>query len=91
MVVNCAPTRQRRRAETNEVGRFRVNAVGPSILARRRNGSAQNWCNFTDYVFDGTAPDPYQEGPAQPAVGIWPTQTRWRMRAEAVVRALGRR
>ena len=65
VVVNCAAYTAVDDAETNESIAFRVNAVGPSILARRCNEIGAKLVQIsTDYVFDGTAPDPYQEGPS---------------------------
>ena len=65
---------------------FRVNAVGPAILARRCNEIGAKLVQIsTDYVFDGTAPDPYQEG-AQPnpqsAYGRTKLAGEWAVRAE---------
>ncbi|MEI2729508.1 MAG: NAD(P)-dependent oxidoreductase [Candidatus Nanopelagicales bacterium] len=86
VVVNCAAYTAVDDAETNEAIAFRVNAVGPAILARRCNEIGAKLVQIsTDYVFDGTAPDPYQEG-AQPnpqsAYGRTKLAGEWAVRAE---------
>ena len=86
VVVNCAAYTAVDDAETNESIAFRVNAVGPAILARRCNEIGAKLVQIsTDYVFDGTAPDPYQEG-AQPnpqsAYGRTKLAGEWAVRAE---------
>ena len=69
VVVNCAAYTAVDDAETNESIAFRVNAVGPSILARRCNEIGAKLVQIsTDYVFDGTATEPYAEdAPIDPA------------------------
>ena len=86
VIVNCAAYTAVDDAETNESIAFKVNAVGPSILARRCNEIGAKLVQIsTDYVFDGSAADPYAEG-AQPnpqsAYGRTKLAGEWAVRAE---------
>ncbi len=86
VVVNCAAWTAVDDAETNEAIAFKVNAAGPSVLARRcREIGAKMVQISTDYVFDGNSADPYQEG-AQPnpqsAYGRTKLAGEWAVRAE---------
>ncbi len=86
VVVNCAAWTAVDDAETNEGIAFKVNATGPSVLARRcREIGAKMVQISTDYVFDGDSADPYQEG-AQPnpqsAYGRTKLAGEWAVRAE---------
>ncbi len=86
VVVNCAAWTAVDDAETNEAIAFKVNATGPSVLARRcREIGAKMVQISTDYVFDGNSADPYSEG-AQPnpqsAYGRTKLAGEWAVRAE---------
>ena len=86
IVVNCAAYTAVDNAEADEATAFRVNATGPSVLARRcAEISAKLVQISTDYVFDGTSTDPYAED-AQPnpqsAYGRTKVAGEWAVRAE---------
>jgi dTDP-4-dehydrorhamnose reductase len=69
VVVNCAAWTDVDGAESNEAAAFRINAVGPQVLARACAAADTRLLHIsTDYVFDGTATTPYPEdAPANPA------------------------
>lgn len=85
VVVNCAAYTAVDDAETNEAVAFRVNSVGPANLARRCNEIDARMVQIsTDYVFDGTAADPYAEGAVpnpQSAYGRTKLAGEWAVRA----------
>lgn len=62
LILNAAAYTAVDRAETEATRAFAVNAQGPETLARwcSRNGSTLLHVS-TDYVFDGTKPEPYAE------------------------------
>jgi dTDP-4-dehydrorhamnose reductase len=62
VVVNCAAWTGVDDAESREADAFRLNAVAPALLAgvARRNGARLVQIS-TDYVFDGSATQPYAE------------------------------
>lgn len=67
VIINCAGYTDVERAESEESAAFRVNCEAVSVLAEaaRQTGAAVIHIS-TDYVFDGTASEPYDEG-AEPA------------------------
>lgn len=86
VVVNCAGWTAVDAAETHEAAAFAANAVGPGLLARaaRRHGARLVHVS-TDYVFDGTACEPYPEDhPLAPvsAYGRTKAAGEWAVRAE---------
>ena len=87
VVVNCAAWTAVDDAETQEAEAFAVNAVGPANLARAaREAGARLVHVSTDYVFDGTATEPYAEdAPVSPrsAYGRTKAAGEWAVRAEA--------
>ena len=86
VVVNCAAYTAVDDAETNEAIAFRVNSVGPANLARRCRAIGARMVQIsTDYVFDGTAADPYSEQAdpnPQSAYGRTKLVYEWAVRAE---------
>ena len=87
VVVNCAAWTDVDGAETNEAAAFRINAVGPQVLARACAAADTRLLHIsTDYVFDGTATTPYAESaPANPASAYGRTKAagEWAVRAHA--------
>ncbi|WP_028046871.1 dTDP-4-dehydrorhamnose reductase [Cellulomonas sp. URHE0023] len=87
VVINCAAYTAVDAAEADEDTAFRVNAVGPSLLARAaRRAGARIVQVSTDYVFGGDATVPYPEDfPAAPrsAYGRTKVAGEWAVRAEA--------
>lgn len=86
VVLNCAAWTAVDDAETEEAAAFEVNAVGPALLARAcaREG-VRLVQTSTDYVFDGTASEPYPSDAAmQPrsAYGRTKAAGEWAVRAE---------
>ncbi|MFH5824190.1 dTDP-4-dehydrorhamnose reductase [Georgenia sp. AZ-5] len=86
VVINCAAWTAVDDAETHESEAFRINAVGPQLLARaaKRVGARMVQIS-TDYVFDGHASTPYGEGAAMaPASAYGRTKAagEWAVRAE---------
>ena len=85
-VVNCAAWTRVDAAETEELAASRVNAAGPRVLAGECRKRGILLCHLsTDYVFDGTATSPIDEGAEphpQSAYG------RGKLEGEAAVRAL---
>lgn len=62
VVVNAAAYTAVDAAEREEAAAFRVNALGPAALARAVAGTRIRLVQVsTDYVFDGTATEPYAE------------------------------
>ncbi len=87
VVVNCAAWTAVDDAESDEAGAFRLNAVGPQLLARAAHGAGARMVQVsTDYVFDGSATQPYAEDAAlAPASAYGRTKAagEWAVRAEA--------
>lgn len=86
VVVNCAAWTDVDGAETAEGAAFAVNAVGPAVLAR---ACAQRGARLvhvsTDYVFAGTASEPYPEDALlapRSAYGRTKAAGEWAVRAE---------
>lgn len=86
IVVNCAAYTAVDPAEENEATAFAVNAVGPQLLARKTRDMGARLVHIsTDYVFSGTATEPYAEyGPLAPASAYGRTKAagEWAVRAE---------
>jgi dTDP-4-dehydrorhamnose reductase len=87
VVVNCAAYTAVDAAETDEPAAFAVNAVGPANLARACAASGSRLVQIsTDYVFDGSATDPYAaDAPVAPrsAYGRTKLAGEWAARAGA--------
>jgi dTDP-4-dehydrorhamnose reductase len=85
VVVNCAAWTAVDDAETHEPAAFRVNALGPAVLARAcaRTGAGLVQIS-TDYVFDGAASAPY---PVDAAPGPRSAYGRTKLAGEWAVRA----
>jgi dTDP-4-dehydrorhamnose reductase len=85
VVVNCAAWTAVDAAESAEPAAFDVNAVGAGLLARAcaRHGAALVQVS-TDYVFDGTASEPYAEAAAPAPCSAY---GRTKAAGERVVRA----
>jgi dTDP-4-dehydrorhamnose reductase len=67
VVINAAAYTAVDAAETDEDAAYRVNAVGPGVLAVATAGRARLLHVSTDYVFDGQAASPYAEDhPTEP-------------------------
>jgi dTDP-4-dehydrorhamnose reductase len=86
VVLNCAAYTAVDNAETNEGLSFTINAVGPQLLARAaRIAGARMIQISTDYVFDGSATEPYAaDAPIAPrsAYGRTKAAGEWAVRAE---------
>jgi dTDP-4-dehydrorhamnose reductase len=85
VLVNCAAWTAVDDAQSHEAQAFAVNALGPHLLARAC-AAAGAWMLqvSTDYVFDGTATQPYPESaPAAPrsAYGRTKAAGEWAVRA----------
>jgi dTDP-4-dehydrorhamnose reductase len=87
VVVNCAAWTAVDDAEAHESQAFWLNAVGAANVARAcANAGARLVHVSTDYVFDGTATEPYPEdAPLAPrsAYGRTKAAGEWAVRAEA--------
>lgn len=87
VVVNCAAWTAVDDAETDEAAAFTLNAVGPQLLARAAHRAGARMVQIsTDYVFDGSATDPYAEdAPLAPASAYGRTKGagEWAVRAES--------
>ena len=85
-VVNTAAYTAVDDAESNEGVAFRVNAVGPAVLARATRAAGARMVHVsTDYVFAGDASSPYAEdAPLAPrsAYGRTKAAGEWAVRAE---------
>ena len=86
VVVNTAAYTAVDAAETAEGVAFRINAVGPALLARAAHAAGARMVQIsTDYVFAGDATSPYAEdapiGPAG-AYGRTKAAGEWAVRAE---------
>ncbi|MDC5697701.1 dTDP-4-dehydrorhamnose reductase [Intrasporangium calvum] len=85
LIVNCAAFTRVDDAETEEAQAFRVNAVGAANLARGAAHAGARLVQIsTDYVFDGTATEPYAaEHPPAPrsAYGRTKLAGEWAVRA----------
>lgn len=85
VVANCAAWTAVDEAETHEPQAFAVNAVGAANLARAASAAGARMVQIsTDYVFDGSATDPYAEDePIRPisAYGRTKAAGEWAVRA----------
>jgi dTDP-4-dehydrorhamnose reductase len=61
-IVNCSAYNDVDGAETNRESAFAINAHGPSVLAQAASATGAILVHYgTDFVFDGTAAEPYAE------------------------------
>jgi dTDP-4-dehydrorhamnose reductase len=85
-VVNCAAWTKVDAAESQPDDAFRVNAVGPRLLATAcRDARVRLLHISTDYVFDGTATTPVDESAPTSPLGVY---GRSKLAGEDEVRAL---
>ena len=86
VVLNCAAYTAVDNAETAEGLAFTINAVGPQLLARAARAAGARLVQIsTDYVFDGSATEPYAAtAPIAPrsAYGRTKAAGEWAVRAE---------
>lgn len=86
VVINCAAYTAVDAAEDDEGAAFRVNAVGPQLLARKAKELGALLVHLsTDYVFPGDGETPYGEyGPLAPAGAYGRTKTagEWAVQSE---------
>ncbi len=86
VVLNCAAYTAVDAAETNEGLAFRINAVGPQLLARAARAAGARMIQIsTDYVFDGGASEPYAADAViapRSAYGRTKAAGEWAVRAE---------
>ena len=86
VVLNCAAYTAVDAAETNEGLAFRINAVGPQLLARAARVAGARMIQIsTDYVFDGGASEPYAADAViapRSAYGRTKAAGEWAVRAE---------
>lgn len=76
-IVNCAAYTAVDRAESEPDAAWRVNALGPQVLAEVCAGRDIPLIHVsTDYVFDGTARRPYTEADTPHPLGIYGTTKR---------------
>lgn len=72
IVINCAAYTNVDGAETDEENAFRVNAVGPELLARAASASGALLVHLsTDFIFDGTKAGPYVEDDAPSPLSVY--------------------
>lgn len=71
-IINCAAHTAVDACETDSENAYRINAVGPRNLAiAAKNAGAKLVHISTDYVFDGTASQPYIEFDAPSPLGVY--------------------
>ncbi|MBJ6982582.1 dTDP-4-dehydrorhamnose reductase [Luteimonas sp. MC1572] len=89
VVVNAAAYTAVDRAEQEPAIAFRANAEAPGALAEACARSGALLVHYsTDYVFDGTATQPYREGDATSPLGVYGES---KLAGEHAVRAAGGR
>jgi dTDP-4-dehydrorhamnose reductase len=72
LIVNCAAYTAVDRAESEPDAAWRVNALGPQVLAEVCAGRGLGLIHVsTDYVFDGTAQTPYTEENETHPLGVY--------------------
>lgn len=76
-LINCAAYTAVDKAESERDAAYEVNALGPSYLARACASAGMRMLHIsTDFVFDGTATEPYKEDAATHPLGAY-GQTKW--------------
>lgn len=72
VVINCAAYTQVDKAESSPELAYAVNADGPRYIAQTLAGTNAKLIHIsTDYVFDGTANDPYPEDYATSPISVY--------------------
>jgi dTDP-4-dehydrorhamnose reductase len=71
-VINCAAYTAVDKAESDVVAAWRINALAPAALAAATAAAGIPIVQLsTDYVFDGSKPDPYREDDKVAPIGVY--------------------
>ena len=72
VIVNCSAYNDVDGAETNQAAAFAINAHGPSLLADTAEAAGALLVHYgSDFVFDGTAQEPYAEDAAPNPLNVY--------------------
>ena len=79
VILHCAAYTNVDAAEENEDTAYQINAAGTENLAKaaKQTGAKMLYVS-TDYVFDGTATEPYEvDEPTKPSRCLWKNKAGW--------------